>query len=439
MRESIFNIYFNTDDGNKLAFNSVSCSLAIVDKNYDELITKLGTLDEQNCPEYLKETLEAAKEGNFIVEEAKDELLDLEIKRNCQKYSTEQLGLTIAPTLACNFKCVYCFENSKPGLMNEKVMERVIDFVNKKAESIKFLDVTWYGGEPLLATDVINKLSERFISICKDKNIEYGAYIITNGSLIDHNVISNMLKFKIKGVQITLDGPPEIHDKRRINKKGESTFETIIENINALLATGEIEIAIRINIDKSNEENLDALLKILKEKLISKNVKISFGQVSALTEACKSVESTCFNNKEFASNISSYYELLKRHGFDVYNEFPYPQVKLNYCCSEVLQSLVVDHEGNLYKCWNQIGDVETAIGNLLDDDFDLTNYKHGMWLGRNPFCNEECRKCKLLPICMGGCPYNNVALKKENECDLIKYNIKEVMLEYYNQFMNGKI
>lgn len=435
MRESNYNMYFDTFDGKKLAFNSVTCALAIVDERYDELIQNIGNITHENCPERLREIFFSAMEGNFIVPDETDELMDLLVKRNCQKYSTEHLGLTIAPTLACNFKCIYCFETSKPGVMSDEVIDRLVNFIRLKSKNLNHLDITWYGGEPLLCPDIINRLSEAFIDICDSKGIAYGAYMITNGSLLNDVIIDNMLKYRITGVQITLDGPPEIHDSRRINKLGESTFDVIVSNINSLLATGKIDVALRINVDKTNEYALEELLGILSERLISKNVKISFGQVTAYTDACKSVESTCFDNKEFAINMIKYYESLKRYGFDEYNEFPYPYSKYNYCCAEILQALVLDHEGNVYKCWNQVGDVPSSIGNLMDENFDLTNYKHGKWLERDIVTLGECSTCKFLPVCMGGCPYNDVVLNKGKSCDVIKYNVKETMLKYYDSFI----
>lgn len=439
MKESQFNLYFTAPDGTKLAFNSLSCGLAIVDDDYNNLLKNISDLNDNNVPENLKEVYLSAKEGNFIVENEQDEILDLITKRNCQKYNTETLGLTIAPTLACNFKCIYCFENSKNGVMTNEVANKIIDFVQNRSSSIHHLDVAWYGGEPLLATESIYYLSENFIKICKNNDISYHAYMITNGSLITDKIIENMIKYNIRGAQITIDGPPEIHDKRRISKSGDSTFYSLITNINKLLKIDNFELTLRINVDKTNEAFLDSLLKILHENLISHKIKITFGHVSAYTEACKSIENNCFSNKEFALNMVEYYKLLKKYGFAEYNDFPYPTVKLNYCCAEVVNALVIDHEGYVYKCWNQVGDIDMSIGNIVSEDFDPVNYKHGYWLERNPVNNAKCKSCNLLPVCMGGCPYSSLILGKNDNCDSIKFNIKKIMLSYYNNFIEHNI
>lgn len=431
IKQSRFNTYILAEDGTKLAFNSRTCGLAVVDDDYEKLMMHLEQIDDENIPEGLEETYYAAKEGTFIVDDAFDEISDLYTKRLFQKYSTESLGLTIAPTLACNFKCVYCYETSKNGIMKKKVMSAIKRFVENQAPYLKNLSVSWYGGEPLLGTEIIYELSEKFMEICSQYKIEYNAFIISNGSLLNDDVIDQLIKYRVHGIQITIDGPPKIHDARRVNKRGDSTFDLIIDNINKILKKGQMEVVIRINVDKTNENDIENLLKILSEKLINKQVRITFGQVTAYTEACRSIESTCFDNGEFAIKLLQYYSIIKKYGFGEYNEFPYPEAKLNYCCAELLNSFVVDHEGYLYKCWNEVGNVNSAIGNIMDTEFDIAGYKNGVWINQNPMIMNKCRECELLPVCMGGCPHNTVVLRKENQCDLVKYNIQDIMRAYY--------
>ena len=66
-----------------------------------------------------------------------------------------RLILTINPTLACNFACPYCFEKQHPDIfMNGTIENKIINFINLH-KGAKILDVTWFGGEPLLAFDRI--------------------------------------------------------------------------------------------------------------------------------------------------------------------------------------------------------------------------------------------------------------------------------------------
>ena len=408
----------------------------MIDDTYERLLDSLPDINEKSLDDRLLATYRAAVDGHFLLADDADELLDYSIKRNVQKYSSDALGLTIAPTLMCNFRCVYCYETSKPGIISQETQDNVVKFVSSRIENLKDFDVTWYGGEPLLAVDAIASLSERFQKICSDHNVSYSAFMISNGSLIDQNIVALMKKHSIQGIQITIDGPPEVHDSRRISKNGKSSFLSIIDHINLLLSNG-IEVFIRINVDKTNEETLDRLIAYLASHLLNQSVKISFGQVTAYTEACRSIESSCFHNEEFAGRLAKYYEILQNHGFQKANPFPYPSARLNYCCAELMNSFVLDHEGYLYKCWNLVGDVSRAIGNINDSSFDTASDKNAFWVVRDPLLNPQCKECSILPLCVGGCPYNRLLQPSSSNCDLIRYNIEDVMLTYYRYAKEG--
>lgn len=433
MKESKFNVYYNLEDGTRLAFNSLTCALAVVDSSYSELIELLPNLNSESLPEHLRECYSCALNGHFIVDDDCNEIQELTIKRNYSKYYTGALGLTIAPTLSCNFKCIYCYETSKSGVMSEKTQNELIAFVVNQIKNLKSLDISWYGGEPLLAKNIVYDLSSKLIDLCNSNNVEYNAYIVSNGSLLDDETIDRLVEYKVRGIQITLDGTSEIHNKRRQTKSGKESFDIILSNINRVLQTEKIDVSIRINIDKSNSLELENLISYLSTHLVSKKVKISFGQVTAYTEACKSIETSCFDNQEFSIEILKYYYLLEKYAFNEYNNYPYPHLMLNYCCAELLNSFVVDHEGYLYKCWNEVGNVEHSVGNVSDTHYDLTNYKNAKWVERTPYAEQACSECSLLPVCMGGCPYNDIVLKQGNKCDMIKYNNKEIMVKYYKQ------
>ncbi len=91
--------------------------------------------------------------------------------------------------------------------------ERMLDAAQKKT-----LHVTWFGGEPLLAADVIEALSGRMMALCEAKGAEYSAGIITNGYLLTLENEDLLARCKVKSAQITLDGVGEAIDFEEIRK-----------------------------------------------------------------------------------------------------------------------------------------------------------------------------------------------------------------------------
>lgn len=214
--------------------------------------------------------------------------------------------------------------------------------------------------------------------------------------------------------------------------------QPLINNVNKLLNAG-INVIIRINIDKENIGKIDELLQILKDKIIRKDqVRIDFGKVTAFTEACKSIESECFDNDEYADLLLPLYGKVMAYGFIMNKMAIYPSPRYNYCCADYANSFVIDTLGNIHKCWNYVGMDSEKCGEL-NSDKETLNSKYYDWINWNPLQSEKCQECNLLPICMGGCPdaaRNNA--DKQSTCDAIRYNLREVIKYYYNQLKGGE-
>ncbi|ENK1243689.1 radical SAM/SPASM domain Clo7bot peptide maturase [Clostridium sporogenes] len=436
MKKSKYNKIIKLEDGKTIAFNSVTCALAEVDQDFLNVLENIENIDVENLDEKTKELVENMSEGNYIVHDEMDELKLLKYRNYNGKFSSSGLGLVIAPTLACNFACPYCYETPKAGLMDKKIQDSLIEMIEENAKRKHDISVTWYGGEPLLAKDMIFDFSQRAIEICEREGAKYSAYIVTNGYLIDEETIENMKKAKITGAQITVDGPPSIHNKRRILKNSdEETFTTIIANVKKLINGGIKNIAIRINVDKTNVDHVEELLDILEENEL-KDVVVNLGHVTAYTDTCNGIANSCLNTKEYAKNDTKYQKVLFERGYKVAGSYPfYPSIKANYCCADNVGAYVIDSEGYMYKCWNDVGNIDRAVGNVatikekVDEKMYARNMDYILW---SPFEHEDCRQCEILPICMGGCPYKGSTNEKP-ECEKWIYSLEDTIIATYNQ------
>ena len=89
--------------------------------------------------------------------------------------------------------------------------------------------MVWYGGEPLLAFDIIKDLMEEVYRNFDKEYVSSG--IVSNGYLLSERTVLEMKDYNINNIQITIDGPPEIHNKRRKLPTGEDTFFVILNNL----------------------------------------------------------------------------------------------------------------------------------------------------------------------------------------------------------------
>ncbi|MEO3947847.1 radical SAM/SPASM domain Clo7bot peptide maturase [Gorillibacterium sp. CAU 1737] len=436
MKVSRYNMFWTLEDGTKLAFNSMTCALAEVNEDFLSMLDRAPELDYEGLAGEEKDLVDQMLLGNYILKDSFDELKVIKYRHFAGKFNSDSLGLTIAPTLSCNFGCPYCYENPKNGMMSREVQDALVELVSDAAKQRKEISITWYGGEPLLAKGIIADMSERMIRVCEENGASYGAFIVTNGYLLDDETIAQFKELRINGAQITLDGPARIHNTRRMLKTSDKgTFDAILANTRKLKENGIQNISIRINVDKTNVDYIEELLDILIDNDL-KDVGIGLGHVNAYTDACTSVADACMNTEEYARKNVKYQDILHRKGFSAGGYPYYPGIKANYCCADSTSSFVVDPEGFMYKCWNDVGSVEKAVGQVLrrneapDEDMYMRNVDYIFW---SPFDYAECVECSLLPVCMGGCPYNGARNGSKPECEKWKYNLEDVLKLTYLQ------
>ncbi|GKT16117.1 Nitrogenase cofactor biosynthesis protein NifB like protein, partial [Aduncisulcus paluster] len=143
--------------------------------------------------------------------------------------------------------------------MSEDTAKAVLSFAKDKIQDFKRLHITWTGGEPLMAMDTIGNMSTQFMDLCQSASADYYASIITNGVLLDEETSKALgQECGVRDFQITVDGMPETHNRRRIMKDKSESFETILRNIKGALPYGAITL--RMNIDKENaKESIDLI------------------------------------------------------------------------------------------------------------------------------------------------------------------------------------
>lgn len=435
-KPSKYNFFFDSKDGTHLAFNAVSGGFVkIKDENYKEAIKIIKTpkrYDKINCDRSL---WDASVKNRFIIPSTMDEIKVLELRNYLAKYSDATLSLTIAPTLNCNFKCPYCYEVPNKNRITDEKSNSIINLINNEVQKLKRLHIVWFGGEPLLCADIIYKLGLKIKYICNRNNCIYGASITTNGFLLTKRIAENLKETNVNFVQITVDGPENIHDQRRILTGGGKTYKTIIDNIkNAIDIIPQI--AVRINVDKQNVNYIDELLASLIKEDLHKGIYLSFEATSAESAACQTYSQHVFNDREFSSIIIDLWNKAIDQGFWL-SEIPL--TVSNYCGMVPLKSYVMDYDCDLYKCYADVGIKQLSVGKITDSgEINLEIEKLAKWMGIDPFKRKECIKCKVLPLCMGGCIYNEWKGSKNKKCKYYRWNL-ENMLRIVYQFKNKNL
>ncbi len=418
LKWSKYNLLFKSKANGYLLYNSITNSFAEIDREtYKEL-----ELIRQNPSAYdfggcLPLYTQLLKIKALVHDREEEEMINvLRYKRLSQRYNASGLGLTIAPTLACNFNCSYCYEENRgPVHMKDKTEDEIIKFIGHFGD-IKYLSVTWFGGEPLLQFDRICGLTEKF----KKLNITYGATMVTNGYLLSDEVIGKLDDLKIKSIQVTIDGPEKIHDERRALFSGGRTFQKIISNIEKLLRIWSGKLSVRVNVDKSNNDAYHECHEFLTRKFKGKNLKIYAGIVSGAPGV--NPDTSCNFNKDDAADFTI--EQYRKHNID---DLPsYPTANPLGCVATSDKGYVIGPRGEIYKCWHDVGLREREVGTIFDGEPWNMKLLANYMVGTDAFDDPKCISCFLIPVCDGGC----AELRMKNNSGNFNF---DTCLEYKNR------
>lgn len=404
MKKSNYNFFYKIEDG-ILAYNARTNTMAVVEKEKNEELKKIFAGEESEDTKFINELMY----GGFLIEDYVDELQGIRHDMYAARFSNNELALTIAPTSDCNFRCPYCYEKDVLHLqsMTDETADKLVRFVEEKAGSIGRLDVTWYGGEPLLEYQRVRELSERFMKICEEHEVLYNAGIVTNGYLLTEERLKNLIKHKVTSIQITLDGTKETHDSRRYLKNHSGTFDKIISNLLSFeeLAKSEKKfphLSVRMNVDRANEKEVFELLDFINKSPLRSYV---VPYVAAVYDEKDTEHINILTDSEYGKLKGEFLKKFEEKGFQVDYQAYYPQRITSNCGCDRMDAMVVDAHGNLYKCWEEIGNQKACIGQIgVDETYNLPKRYYDYFLF-DPTLQEECKKCDILPVCMGGgCP-----------------------------------
>lgn len=430
MKASFYNIFFKDNDA-IIGFNCLSGSMLKMNiddyKLYERVCSGENILNAD--PEKFS-FIDGLKKHKFLKDDDINELDIIKAEHYCRRFNPDTLNLTIAPTLNCNFNCPYCFEGKKPReYMTKETESNIIRYIESKAPTLRSIRVLWFGGEPTLALNQVFNISKGIMRIAEEYKIDYVAAMVTNGYLLTRDIAVKLKNHNVQSVTLTLDGPPEVHDARRSLRSGRGSFDVILNNIREIIDV--IGVHILCIVDKENSGEVARLLDIIEENGLSKRVCLSLRPTQAYTSACMSVSHAAFDVKEFSELIKKYYSLFLDRGFNI-KHFD-PRTKANCCGGIGNTAIAIAPNGDIHYCNETINNSEEKIGNIAEPIKMSNNVIK--WLSWDMFENEECRNCKVLPLCLGGCPYltivKDTGVSFENRCFTWKYNLEDILKIIY--------
>lgn len=151
MKKSKYTFVFTYKD-KYYTYNTLSNALLEIDKEiYNTLFSLSDNKNILSKNVFEAEIIDDLYRNNIITDSDKDDFLTYKSIMYKQRSQQTSMHLTLAPTMDCCFKCHYCFEKYKTKTyMSPQVMDSIIKYV-QSFNSLKHINITWFGGEPLMA------------------------------------------------------------------------------------------------------------------------------------------------------------------------------------------------------------------------------------------------------------------------------------------------
>ncbi len=444
---SKYNYHYKLDSNYTFINNFLTGALDFIkSKDWDLM---LGRKFEEVDTDPLSSLIER---GYYYKDPEEEKKLFAELFKNFSvKAHNRPVKYVICPTYSCNLNCTYCFE--KDTISNNK-MDMDEGLLEASFESIKTISkkinkdihsIELFGGEPLLPKnkDIVRKILE--FAVKKDAKIT----IVTNGVFAgDFIDILSQAKDNIEMLQITIDGPEGIHDRRRAHFSGKGSFAEISNSIDGLL-DNKINTNARINIDMENIEYLpeiyEYMLKMdwighhnfkVKPSLVTDHTTLEY--VHPVVEEEKVIErliSIYDENPELEKLFGFYCFKPLRHILEVQHGAPNVSPRFFNCESNLLELYIFCPDGHIYTCPESIGSKSISIGKFVPV-LELSDSGMSEWRSRDIMNMEKCMDCKFAPICGGGCPFSSIVISGGEEPVCERY---QEVLDTYLQHRGKKI
>lgn len=323
----------------------------------------------------------------------------------------------ICCTQECNLACSYCYEGNGKIHQYPNLEEINLKFENAKQKIIDFIDqlyeynqqtntrIIWHGGEPTLINhQLLDDIMNDQLIKCHD--IKWA--IQSNGTLITDNY-AKMLSKHNASIGVSIDGLSKQHDKYRVFKNGNPTFNVIMNNIN-ILNSNNVTCGALITITDNNIDKLIEIYNMFAEKNLNFNFNALFPndndtQVELSSE--RYAEKICdlfdywINDNEHQITISPFMQIVEAF---VGKTRRVPACHWSEDCSKSF--CAIDTNGDLYPCEHWVGNSEYCFGNIkngLEEELHNCSYFEDRVLVLK---ENDCKDCEIWELCYGGCPWN---------------------------------
>ncbi len=315
----------------------------------------------------------------------------------------------------CNMRCKYCFASTGDFGTGRKLMpvetgKLAIDFLLEHSKDRKFLELDFFGGEPLMNFNAVKEVVKYAREREKEYDKKFRFTITTNGTLLNQDSI-DFINSEMSNVVLSIDGRKETNDRMRPVTGGKGTYDIILPKFKKLVEQRDknLDYYVRGTFTKYNLDFAEDVFSLY---------EAGFDQISVEPVVCESKYPYALTEEDIPA-ISAEYErlankILENDRAGKHFNFFHFMIDLDAgpCAIKRLKGcgcgneyVAITPDGDIYPCHQFVGMEEYKMGNLEEGTFNEDmKYEFSQ---SHIYNKPKCRDCWAKFYCSGGCNANN--------------------------------
>lgn len=423
MKPSSYNVNVPIDERTFILYNSISNDFVVCDLSIEGFIKNLdkNLNKETYSPEEVL-CISTLIEKGIILKDDITELNVLKFAYDKERFDNKDLNIYLKTNSTCNFKCSHCLSN--PNNSSERISTsskaNIISFIKNEAKKYSSLNMTIYGGEPILELDSTKNIIHEINNFCKEKAMPLSLSILSNGFLINDSVISKFITLNIKKAFIYPPAGGMEESNNKTCKDLKTIYETITQNIiNAL----DNNINLVIN-PKITDFNYDLITELFDN--------IPLTHRSSIDVSLNYIEKASYMKDQFS---------MYKHLIDMGYKITTSNNKLVHCYTPPNNNFFIEPDGRVVPCY--LSGFAGEYYGYIDNNGELVVCNQSIFynMKNNPLIKKDrCKECASLPFHSGSClfetkDYTKYCPNRINESLSLK---ERVLLHYYNEKKHNK-
>jgi uncharacterized protein len=346
--------------------------------------------------------------------------------RDVSDYKPETFSIWLHINNHCNLDCAYCFVDKSHAEMSDEVMDRAVEYLDNtvRARGIKNFTLKFAGGEPTLSVARMELFQDKLHRALADSGCTWHTAVLSNGTVMSERLI-RFLQRPRTGLSISLDGYGATgHDIFRVFKESRrGSWDIIEKNISKALEHGVVPY-ILATISQESAKTLPELVRWIYRQGLK--ARFSVVRQPASLEPYSAFRHNATRDgiadeySELVSTMNAAFETAFRelehesYDIDIRNalticELHFDSPSFSSCCGIGVNHIVINEKGEVASCPMTVHRNTVAIKPDVLESVQLTFAQHSP-KDREKNEGKNCLDCKWFPVCVSGCPINNLAV-----------------------------